>query len=94
MDCIQFWVWFGTGVFIVPGLELLKKLPGALGAFSQKWAGFIAPLLSIAAPILAMLISPLCATVDPLGWALAYAALAFLVSQLIYRIGKVAGKVV
>jgi hypothetical protein len=87
MQCIDFVVWIGSGVILVPLLQLLKKLP-SVGPVIEQYAWLLAPVLAAILPQLAALLEPMCAKVDPLLWAVVYAALTYLVSQIVYWVSK------
>jgi hypothetical protein len=87
MTCVEFWVWFGSGVVIVPLLGWLKGLP-KIGAVVAQWAWLLAPALSAILPQIAEIVQPHCASVDPLLWSAIYAALTYLVSQLVFWVNK------
>lgn len=87
MDCVQFVAWFGTGVFIVPLLGFLKRLP-TVGPVIEAWAWLAAPLLAALAPVVAQALKPYCGVIDPALWQLIYLALAYLVSQLVFWLNK------
>ncbi len=90
MTCLEFAVWFGSGVLIVPLMELLKKLP-KVGPIFGSWAWLLAPLLAAILPQIAALAPPVCAVIDPALWAVVYMALAYLVSQILYWLTKKSG---
>lgn len=87
MDCVQFMVWLGSGVVIVPLLALMKQLP-VVGPVIDEWAWILAPLLALILPKLATYGTAYCGLIDAKLWALIYAALAYLVSQLLYWLAK------
>lgn len=87
MDCISFIVWVGSGVFLVPLLQWLKKLP-SIGPIVEQWAWILAPLLAAVVPVIAESLKPYCAIIDPQLWVFLYAALVYLVSQIVYYIAK------
>lgn len=84
--CVEFWIWFGSGVVIVPLLQLLKKLP-SVGPIVEQWAWLLAPMLAAVLPQIANAVSPFCAAIDPVLWIAIYAGLSYLVSQLLYWLG-------
>lgn len=90
MDCISFWAWAGSGVVIVPLLAWAKSL-GTVGPIIKEWAWILAPMLAALLPQIASVFTPYCAVIDPLLWATIMAALAYLVSQVLYWTGKKAG---
>jgi hypothetical protein len=90
MTCVEFWVWLGSGVVIVPLLAWLKTLP-RVGAIFEQWAWIVAPLLAAVLPQVASLVQPYCAKLDPLLWTAIYAGLSYLVSQLLYWLAKKSG---
>lgn len=90
MDCISFWVWIGSGVFIVPLLAFLKALPG-VGVYVERYAMWVAPILAALAPQIAQVFTGYCAVIDPALWAFIYAGAVYLVSQLAYWASKKAG---
>lgn len=90
MDCISFWVWVASGVFIVPLLAFLKALP-RVGVYVERWAMWIAPVLAALAPQIAQAMTGYCAVIDPALWAFLYAGAVYLVSQLAYWAAKQAG---
>ena len=93
MTCIELVVWLGSGVVLVPLLQLLKKLP-SVGPLVETYAWLLAPVLAAILPQIAALLEPMCAKVDPLAWAVVYAALVYTTSQIVYYLSKHAVPVV
>jgi hypothetical protein len=89
MACVELMVWMGSGVALVPLLQLLKQLP-KVGAIIGQYAWLLTPVIAAILPQLAALASPMCAKIDPLLWAVIYAALTYLVSQVVYYLSKYA----
>ena len=85
--CVEFWIWFAGGVFIVPLIEWLKTLP-KVGPILAQWAWLLAPMLSALVPAIASAATPLCGKIDPLLWIALYAGITYLINQLVYWIGK------
>ena len=90
--CVEWFVWLASGVFIVPLLELLKKVP-TVGPVVAQLAWIIAPLLAVLAPVIAEAGTAQCPKVDPLLWIMAYTGLTYLFSQVTYWLAKKAGVV-
>jgi hypothetical protein len=90
MDCVSFWVWLASGVVIVPLIGFLKKLP-SVGPIFEQWAWLLAPMLAAIFPQVATALTPYCAKIDPLLWSVIMAALAYLVSQIVYWVNKKTG---
>jgi len=86
-ECVPFWAWVATGVFIVPLLQWLKLLP-RVGEYVKEWAWLLAPLLSAVAPVVAERMTQYCDKIDPLLWVCLYSAVAYLLSQLVYWLSK------
>jgi hypothetical protein len=87
MSCIEFVVWFSSGVFLVPLLVILKQLP-KIGEYVKQWAWLIAPLLAALLPQIGDALLPHCAKIDAPMWALIYMSLTYLTSQLLYWLVK------
>jgi hypothetical protein len=87
MDCVPFWTWVASGVFIVPLLGWLKTLP-KVGPVIEQWAFLVAQILAVLAPVVANAATPYCAKIDPLVWTGAYAFVAYAVSQLVFWVNK------
>ena len=88
MDCVSFWVWVASGVAIVPLLAFLKKLPEPVGPIVSQAAWLLAPLLAAVAPVLAQWGTGYCGAIDPNLWTIMYLSVSYLVSQLVYWLGK------
>lgn len=88
--CVEFWVWLGSGIVIVPLLVWLKTLP-KVGEIVETNAWVIAPLLAAVLPQIAQKLTPYCAVIDPVAWVAIYAGLTYLVSQIVYHISKRVG---
>lgn len=88
--CVSFFVWLATGVFIVPLLEVLKKLP-KVGSIIAQLAFVLAPILAVLAPVIADLATAQCSKINPALWVVAYAGITYLFSQLTYWLGKKSG---
>jgi hypothetical protein len=92
LTCVEWFVWLGSGVVVVPLLQWLKKLP-RVGAYVDRLAWLAAPLLSAILPQLASALTPYCAKIDPLGWAAILTGMTYLVSQIVYWVSKETGRV-
>ena len=90
---IEFLVWLGTGAFVVPLLELLKKLPAPVGPAVEKSARMLAIILVAAAPVISQVIGENLPNLDAWLWTAIYALAMFGLNQVVYRVGKKTGKI-
>jgi hypothetical protein len=90
---VDFWQMIGTGIFIVPLLQWLKRLPEPWGSTINNWAWLWAPLLNALAPIISQLVLQRWPVVDAWAWIALYAGLAYLVNQITYWLARKAGRI-
>jgi len=94
IECIPFWQWIATGAFTVPLLEALKKIGWHnIGAWVDRHAWWLAMLLPTLASIVSQVAIEYCETIPPLVWLSAYAGIAYMLSQLFFRLGKQSGHI-
>ena len=89
----EFWQWVASAVFVVPLLEVLKKLPAPWGAWFDRTAWVLAALLSGAAPLVSQWVLARIPDVPMLLWTGVYCLALWGINQLVYRIGRVSGRI-
>ena len=91
-SCIDFWQLFATGIFAVPLIEFLKKLP-KVGEFFDRMGWVLAYLIPALAATVAQAVTPYCDKINVWAWVAFYAALMFAIEQLVYRVGKLTKRI-
>jgi energy-converting hydrogenase Eha subunit A len=84
----EFWAWMASAVFVIPLLELLKKLQPPIGEFFDKASWLIAALATVGLPLLSQWVLSRIPDVNVLLWTAIYCFGLFGIQQLLYRIGK------
>ena len=85
--CVEWWQLVGSGILVVPLLQLLKKLP-VIGTFVGDWSAFLAMVLPGLMTAIAQSVTPYCERIDPLVWIALFAGGSYLIGQLTYWLSK------
>jgi hypothetical protein len=83
-----FWAWVASAVFVVPLLELLKKLPLPWGEWFDKTSWLLAALATAGLPLVSQAVLARIPDVPILLWTAMYCLGLFGLNQLLYLIGK------